>query len=68
MTDHFYEIRIHFERGGDYSVYYRTKFAPPLSEVAWHAVWDGDLCDAFLQNVDWVKEIAPEHYFEYMWE
>lgn len=66
--DHFYKIHVHFERGGDYDVYYRTSFVPPLSEVAWHAVWDGDLLETFIQNVDSVLEITSEEYFEHMWE
>ena len=64
----FYKIYVHFERGGDYSVYYRTSFAPPLEEVPWHAVWDGDLLECFMQNVDYVSEITSDEYHEHMWE
>lgn len=67
-TDHFYELHVHFERGGDYSVYYRTPMELSLQSVAKYAVRDGDLLDVFMQNVDYVLEITPEEYFEHMWE
>ena len=68
MKEHFYRLHVHFERGGDYDVYYRTQYSMPIKDVPWHAVWDGDLIDVFLSNVSEVLEITAEEYFEHMWE
>ena len=66
--DNFYRLHVHFERGGDYDVYYRTPLAFSLANVPKYAVRDGDLLDVFMPNVNLVEKIAPEEYFEYMWE